>query len=101
MHIIRTIQFLGAFAELRNAAVTYSYLSNAQLLSVLKLIVRWVLVSVILVVFTVSCLKSESFQARSQNFEKRVLASSCLSVLLPDRMEYVASTGRIFMNYDI
>ena len=37
------------------------------------------------------------FWARSQNCERRLLASSCLSV----RMEQSALTGRISMNFDI
>ena len=39
------------------------------------------------------------FGARSQNYEKRLLASSCLSVRVSAR-NISASTGRIFMKFD-
>jgi len=39
-----------------------------------------------------------SFQALSQNFEKRLLASSCLSIR-PSAWYNLAPTGRIFFQY--
>jgi hypothetical protein len=42
----------------------------------------------------------ESFWAPSQNCEKRLLSSTCLSVL-PSTWNNSASTGRIFMKFEI
>ena len=44
-----------------------------------------------------------TFQVRSKNCEKRLLASSCLSVYLalcPSAWNNMAPTGRIFMKFD-
>jgi len=45
--------------------------------------------------------QSRSLYARSQNCEKQLLASSCLSVRLSVRMKRLGSTGRILMKLDI
>jgi len=47
--------------------------------------------------FATNCRTEFGFEAHSKNSEKRLLASSCLSV----RMDNSASTGRIFTKFDI